>query len=912
MVIYSESQNKIDISGVKLERVIGMEKFVLHLNEVDKDSLPYVGGKGANLGEMTKAGFSVPQGFCVTISAYQAHLEKGTEMDRFLTELDHVHADSLEQIRILGQKIRKSIEHLSIPWEVQTAIVEAWQHYGMGKAYAVRSSATAEDLPGASFAGQQETYLNVRGLQQLLDSVRRCWASLFTDRAISYRAKNGFNHRQVFLSVVVQEMVFPAVSGIMFTADPITGNRKITSIDASFGLGEALVSGLVSADLYQVKGGQIIQKKISDKKIAIYPVPDGGTLTKDLSLEQQQSQALSDEQILRLAGLGREIEDHYGTEQDIEWCFENGEFYIVQSRPITSLYPLPKITDNRLHAFISMGHQQMMTDAISPLGISILRTMFPLGKSGSIGSESSSILEAGGHLFFDPTELLFLKPVKRMLPRLLRLIDERIGSAIGQLVHLPEFKHPADKHVKKAFYRTARTAFRTVLPGLFVKDYAAARQDISHFMNQRIQETERLLFEVSGTERISRLQENLGNLILSVIRKIAPYMFSGLASKVLTETLVRKWLGNDERVHILNKSLSGNVTSELGLMIGDLADIAREYPQVVEYLQRAEDNTFFDGLCQVQGGKAFVKEFEHFMRQYGMRCPGEIDIANTRWRESPTALVPSIISHIHSLAPGEHRDKFLQGEKEAQEAEKQIISDVRRTPGGSFKARILSRLIRNYRNLAGLREFPKYTIIRHFDIYKRAILDEASVLVKHGKLYRESEVFYLSLSELLAVKDGTLDGVIQKLIVHRIGQHQGNIKLIPPRVMTSDGEVITGERRDVKAPDGALIGTPVSSGMVEGFAKVVLRPEDAKLNSGEIMIAPFTDPGWTPLFHSAKGLVMEVGGMMTHGAVVAREYGIPAVASIDNATTILKDGSYIRIDGTHGYVQVLEDPTSLA
>ncbi|MDN3017982.1 phosphoenolpyruvate synthase [Paenibacillus sp. BSR1-1] len=889
-----------------------MKKFVLHLNEVDKESLPYVGGKGANLGEMTKAGFPVPQGFCVTISAYQAHVDKSKEMDQFFTELDHVHADSLEEIRMLGKKIRKSIEHLSIPWEVQTAIVEAWQHHGMEKAYAVRSSATAEDLPGASFAGQQETYLNVRGLQQLLDAVRCCWASLFTDRSISYRAKNGFDHRQVFQSVVVQEMVFPDVSGIMFTADPITGNRKVTSIDASFGLGEALVSGLVSADLYQVKGGQIIQKKISDKKIAIYPVPDGGTKTKDLSLEKQQSQALSDEQILRLAELGQKIEEHYGTEQDIEWCFVNGELYIVQSRPITSLYPIPKITDNRLHAFISMGHQQMMTDAISPLGISILRTMFPLGKSGSARLESSAVLEAGGHLFFDPTALLYLKPVRRMLPRLLRLIDERIGSAIGQLVLLPEFQHPADKHVKKAFYRTARIAIRTVLPGLFVKDYAAARHDISLFMNKRIQETERLLFEVSGADRISKLQENLGNLILSVIRKIAPYMFSGLASKVLTEALVRRWLGNDERVHLLNKSLTGNVTSELGLMIGDLADIAREHPQVVEYLQRAEDHTFFDGLSQIQGGDTFGKEFEHFMSKYGMRCPGEIDIANSRWRESPTALVPSIISHIHSLAPGEHRDKFLQGEIEAQEAEKQIIADVRRTPWGRFKARILSRLIRNYRNLAGLREFPKYTLIRHFDIYKRAILNEAKELVKHGKLYRESEVFYLSLSELLAVKEGTLDGGIQKLIVHRKWQHQGNRKLIPPRVMTSEGEIITGVRRDVKAPDGALIGTPVSSGVVEGFAKVVLRAEEAKLHSGEIMIAPFTDPGWTPLFHSAKGLVMEVGGMMTHGAVVAREYGIPAVAGIDHATRILKDGSYIRIDGTHGYVQVLEEPNSPA
>jgi len=384
-------------------------------------------------------------------------------------------------------------------------------------------------------------------------------------------------------------------------------------------------------------------------------------------------------------------------------------------------------------------------------------------------------------------------------------------------------------------------------------------------------------------------------------------MFSGIASKVLTEALVRKWLGNDERVHLLNKSLTGNVTSELGLMIGDLADIARTYPQLVHYLQSADD---LDGLDQVQGGDVFGKAFESFMSKYGMRCPGEIDIANVRWRENPMALVPSILSHIQTLAPGEHRDKFIQGEKEAQEAERKIVSDIRRTPGGMVKARIIAKLIRNYRNLAGLRELPKYTLIRHIDTYKRVIIEEARALVKNGKLYSESEVFFLSLSELLAIKEGTFDGSIQKLIISRKSQYQRNKKLTPPRVMTSDGEIVTGRQRDVIAPEGSLIGTPVSAGVVEGYAKVVLRPEEAQLKAGEIMIAPFTDPGWTPLFHSAKGLVMEVGGMMTHGAVVAREYGIPAVVGIDNATKILKNGSYIRVDGTHGYVQVLEEPKS--
>lgn len=884
-----------------------MGNFVLYFKEIDKASLPYVGGKGANLGEMTKAGIPVPQGFCVTTSAYRAFVETSSEMNNFLDQLEYISADDLDEIRLIGQRIREHLETLPIPGDIEAAVLEAWERTGQEKAYAVRSSATAEDLPTASFAGQQETYLNVLGREQLLDFIRRCWASLFTDRAIAYRAKNGFDQRHVFLSVVIQEMVFPDVSGIMFTADPISGNRNVTSIDASFGLGEALVSGLVSADLYQVRAGQIVQKKISKKEMAIYPVPEGGTVTKDLPREQQQVQALSDERITELAELGRKIEDHYGIEQDIEWCFADRRFYIVQSRPITSLYPVPRISDDRLHVFFSIGHQQMMTDAISPLGISLLRTLFPFGKSDTICSESPAVLEAGGHLFMDPTHLLYLKPARRILPRMLRNIDERIGSAIEEVVHSSEFQHPADKHLRKTVLRIVRTGARTVLPRFFTRDFIAARKTINLLVEQKVQESQRHLIEVSGAERIRRIRNNLGGLILSFIGNIGPYMFLGITSKMLTDALVKRWLGDDDRVHLLNKSLPGNVTSELGLMIGDLADVARQYPQVVEYLQKAKDSTFFDGLQQVPGGDVFGKAFERFMSKYGMRCPGEIDIAHSRWQESPTTLVPSIMSNIRTLAAGEHREKFVQGEKEAEEAVSGILLEVRKTTGGMFKAKFLSRLIRIYRNFAGLREHPKYLIIRHFGLYKRAILEEGRELAKDDVLCKETDVFYLSLSELLALEDGSFTGNVRQLIEDRKQQYVWNKKLKPPRVMTSEGEIITGTRREMNAPEGALIGTPVSAGVVEGYAKVVLRPEEANLNRGEIMIAPFTDPGWTPLFHSAKGLVMEVGGMMTHGAVVAREYGIPAIVGIDSATETIKDGQYIRVDGTQGYVQILRE-----
>lgn len=875
-----------------------MTKFVLYFNEIDKDSLPYVGGKGANLGEMTKADFPVPHGFCVTTSAYKAFVDTSDKMNQFLTKLEHVSADKLDEIRVLGQQIRNHLETLVMPREIEEAIIEAWEQNGHEKAYAVRSSATAEDLPGASFAGQQETYLNVLGQEQLLDSIRRCWASLFTDRAISYRAKNGFEHRQVFLSVVVQEMVFPDVSGIMFTADPISGNRTVTSIDASFGLGEALVSGLVSADLYQVQSDKIIQKKISSKKIAIISIPEGGTITRELTPNQQQAQALSDERIIELSKLGKKIENHYGTEQDVEWCLANGKFYIVQSRPITSLYPIPKFSDNQLHILVSMGHIQMMTDVMKPMAISVFSTMIPIA------------VEAGGRVFGDFTTPFGIKPLRKRIPQVLRRMDEQLGAALEEILQRPTTKI-SNKRIP--FGKIAPIAFsvvKIIVKNILFADPVARRNFVNQFIKDSVKQCQQNVFNTSMPSRIDAIKQNMKQEVFPALLKVAPNWVSGeLVSEIVKKSL-KKWLGDTESFHILSRSLPGNVTSELGLMIGDLADSARQNSLLLDYLQKATDADFYKGLREIPNSDSFRMKLEEFMRLYGMRCPGEIDISKSRWQETPTALVSAIMSHIRTMAPGEHRRKFHEAAREAEQVAKELIEQIGNEKG-SMQARIMRRLIHVYRNLGGLREHHKYLLIQYFNIYRQTILELAQEFVQSEVLSEISDVFYLTLDEVQALESGTFEKNAKQLIMERKQRDEVNKKLTPPRVMTSEGEIITGRRSVTNAPEGALIGTPVSSGVIEGYAKIVLHPEDANLNEGEIMIAPFTDPGWTPLFHSAKALVMEVGGMMTHGAVVAREYGIPSVVGIDKATKVIKNGDYIRVDGTQGYVQILDKPAQI-
>jgi len=315
-----------------------MSSFVLGFQDIDKTKLMVVGGKGANLGELSRIdGIRVPEGFCITTEAYKRMISQTPEFHDLLEQLSLLKVEDRERICEISKKIRSVIEGTGIAKEIDEAVTHFITKFGDKNAYAVRSSATAEDLPTASFAGQQDTYLNIIGKESILKHISKCWASLFTDRAVIYRMQNGFDHKKVHLSVVIQKMVFPQAAGIVFTADPVTSNRKVLSIDASFGLGEALVSGLVNADIYKVRNGKVIDKKISTKKLAMYALKDGGTKEQEIEPERQNRQALTDEQILQLERIGRKIEEHFGCPQDIEWCLVDDTFSIVQSRPILPL-----------------------------------------------------------------------------------------------------------------------------------------------------------------------------------------------------------------------------------------------------------------------------------------------------------------------------------------------------------------------------------------------------------------------------------------------------------------------------------------------------------------------------------------------------------------------------------------------
>ena len=876
-----------------------MSRYVFNFQEINESNPGLVGGKGWNLGQLFRIeGINVPDGFCITTEAYRTALKHNEEFTALVSQLAILKAEDRTQISEISAQIRGVIEGSKIAKEIESEIVRHLDALGAENAYAVRSSATAEDLPYASFAGQQDTYLNVKGREAILQSVKKCWASLFTDRAVIYRLRNGFDHRQVYLSVIIQRMVFPGASGVMFTADPATSNRKVLSINACFGLGEALVSGLVNADLFTVRDGRIIDKAVAHKKMGIYALKAGGTEERGIEPKEQHIQTLTDEQVLRLEQIGRKIEAYFACPQDIEWCLSGDRFYIVQSRPITTLFPVPEISDGKNHVFISFGHQQMMTDAIKPLGFFFI---------GSFLTFQPTMPQAGGRLFIDfSASLSSAIGRKQMVSWVSENGDLLMVNALSKVIQRKDFLKTLPRKLQgtdsfATFKGLLRIGFQMVK--ISRANDAALVPKLIERIDARIRGLQEKIPAVSGDELFDLILQDRKEFLAHTEREDAAAFIIGYQALKWLDKNMAKWLGDVKGCDVLSQSAPHNITSEMGLALLDVADVVRPYPAVIAYLEQADDNTFFEGLAGLPGGGAVHDSIQAYLKQYGMRCPGEIDITRPRWSEQPTALVPAILSNVRNLQPGAHKARVEQGRLEAEQKERELLARLERLPGGKRKARKTRRKISILRNFIGYREYPKYFCARHWQIYKQALMREAAVLVQKGVIQEREDVYYLSFEEFReVVHSGHLD---YSIIAARKEEYAAFEKMTPPRVMTSEGEVISGEYEAVDIPSGALAGMPASSGVIEGRARIVLRIEDANLEDGDILVTAFTDPSWTPLFLSIGGLVAEVGGLMTHGSTIAREYGLPAVVSVENATRLIEDGQRIRVNGTRGYVEIL-------
>lgn len=868
--------------------------YVLGFEEIDRTQVATVGGKGANLGELSRIeGIAVPEGFCVTTAAFQRVVAEIPAIDDRIDRLSQLEPEDRESIRVLSAQIRGAIEECAVPGDVAAAITGALGRLGAEKPCAVRSSATAEDLPTASFAGQQDTFLNVAGPEAVLRHISRCWGSLFTERAVTYRLRNGFDQRKVRMGVVVQRMVFPRAAGVLVTADPVTSNRKVVSVDAGFGLGEALVSGLVNPDVYTVRDGEVVSRTVATKRVAVQAAPGGGTRVEEIEPERQNRPVLTETQIVRLALLGRRIEAHFGSPQDIEWCLVDDEFRMVQSRPLTTLFPIPEADDDENHVYISVGHQQMMTDPMKPLGISLWQLTSP-----------APMRHAGGRLFVDATRGLATPATRAAMVEGFRKSDPLTGDALRTVLERDDFLPPgpdagtggplsgagptlieADPAVVTELIADSEASLETLKRDIGTK----SGPELVEFVLADIQELRRVLFHPRSQQVIK----------------------AGMEATWWLNDRLREWLGEKNPADTLAQSVPHNVTAEMGLALLDVADVIRPHPEVVAFLRHieatgAEGTGFLDELARLPGGAAARAAIDAYLDRYGMRCAGEIDITRPRWNEQPAALVPTIVNNIRSFEPGAGTRRFEDGRLQAERKAEELLERLRALPDGDRKAEETARMIDRVRTFSGYREYPKYGMVSRYWVYKQALSREAERLVRDRVLRAPDDIFFLTFEELREVV--RTHRASAELIHERREAFRSYGALTPPRVLTSDGETVTGAYRRADVPDGALPGMPVSAGTVEGRARVVSDMARADLEPGDILVTAYTDPSWTPLFVAITGLVTEVGGLMTHGAVIAREYGLPAVVGVENATRMIRDGQRIRVNGTDGYIEILSRP----
>lgn len=882
------------------------QSLILPFSAIRSADLPLVGGKGANLGELTHKGFPVPAGFCLTTTAFQQFITACPTANELYTLLDSVTATDLDTARQVGQHVRQTLLAVPIPAGVIAAVNTEWHKLGVDQPYAVRSSATAEDLPDASFAGQQDTYLNVIGEAALRDAVRRCWVSLFTDRAILYRVQHNFAHREVQLSVVVQQMVMSETSGILFTADPLTGHRHTATIDASFGLGEALVSGLVSPDAYRVdkRDLTILDKQIAEKQIAIFPEKGGGIRQVDLSPTQRAQTVLTDAQIIALVEMGTRIEAHYGSPQDIEWAMVGEHLYLLQARPITSLYPIDNLhaTDEGLAIFFSMGHQQMMTNAMSPLGLSTMRGFVPLGRTEGM-IESPMMRMSGGRLFTDLTQPLRHPILRRVVFNVMSQFDALAPETMRLAMQRPEFTHSHGLSVSlSAIGLPLRMAGR-VLSALWWEDLTGFVHRANGVLAENVQGMQQKLADALTPEAKVRASIDVMHAMFDVPLFWIPKFIAG----ELAHRLVGRLVGmvDPAGLEAYKLGLPGNVVTEMNLAIGDLAEIARRSTQLSGFFAQLDTNShaWLAQASKIAGSEAFFQAWDSFLAQYGTRGPSEIDLQAPRWYEEPLPILQVIASYLQKEA-GSHRQQHDRLVVARKAAVADLLGKAKRGLLGGLRARLVRRLIHVVHEGGVLREHHKFYAVQAMGFIKEAVKELAGQFTAEGQLAQADDIWFLSWPELLVLAGGGVpDGLAQ--IAERRADLARFAKMTPPLMITSDGETPVVRYHVADAPPGALVGNPVSPGVAEGWVRVIDDPQTETLDPGDILVAPFTDPGWTPLFINAGGLIMEVGGAMTHGSVVAREYGIPAIVGVRGATTALQTGQRVRVDGNRGVIEVL-------
>lgn len=904
-------------------------------------TLETAGGKGVNLALMTRAGFPVPPGFVVTTEAYREHVVRNHLDGVIASSLDDL-GEGIEAIDpaaldAASARIRAAFEGTTLATETREALHSAYADLGVRLAQesprvAVRSSATAEDLPDLSFAGQQDTFLGVHGDDALAAAVVACWSSLWTARAIGYRAKIRIDADDVALAVVVQFLVDARASGVLFTANPLTGARGETVIDATLGLGEALVSGLVEPDhIVADSSSGMVTARTRGAKGSVTRLTDLGSET--VESQERDLDALDDTDVRSLVELGRAVQAHYGTPQDIEWAFDSraAEPYLLQTRAVTSLYPIPpgSLLDGRdgrdLGIYASFGAVQGMLLPLTPLGQDAIRLFFDGGAKlfgADLDYADNPYVVTAGERLWIRLDLLLRHPIGHAIaPVFLGFVEPSVAKALEPFL-ATRHAAPSSRTDRRAIARTAaRLSVLVRRVPASVLDPAAARRTLDSAITGLLDDVAAREADASGfADPVLRLHARVTLMRTALVAgfpllgpRFGPMIMPGMA--LLNGIGVLAGVGRMGGPTLeLTRAVPGNPTTEMDLALWDVAVRVRQDGEVTAYIAETDVPTLAADYLHGRLPATAQGALADFLERYGMRGVAEIDFGRPRWREAPDDVVATLKAYVSMSDPSTAPDAlFRRGLTAADRAAEELVHEARRAPAGPIRARVVQALTGRIRTLIAARELPKFTIVRIFGIVRSGLLASGDDLVAAGMLERADDIVFLHLAELehLAVdwRAGSVDGTsLRDLVAHRRAVYEReSARTRVPRLLLGDGRAIYEGVGDTSGAD--IVGSPVSPGVADGIVHVIRDPSREHLAPGEVLVCVGTDPGWTPLFLSACALVTEVGGMMTHGSVVAREYGIPAVVGVHEATTRLRTGERVRIDGSAGTITRLSEPS---
>ncbi|MFC4395561.1 PEP/pyruvate-binding domain-containing protein [Arthrobacter sedimenti] len=882
---------------------------VADLKDLAAASLATVGGKALNLGRLAAAGFPVPRGFCLTTDAYRLAVPEEMDaiaarlggMNGFDQEEQHDGGRGLpdEERNQLARSARETMAAAPIPPEVEAAITDAYTAMGGGPV-AVRSSATSEDLPFASFAGQQDSFMDVVGPDAVVQAVRNCWASLWTDRAVAYRAANRISQREVSLAVVIQRMVPAVTAGVLFTANPVTGTRTQTVINASAGPGQAVVSGAVNPDHFVLDSasGQVLQRP-----------QDGGP-------------ALTDAKPRELVSLGNAAQKLLAAPQDVEWVIDGGgKAWLTQSRPITTLYPLPgeatpgPAADAQTHAYLCATLLQGLTRPITPMGLSVLGIMRNTKGPWKYASP-------GLRLYVDLTPVMRNKYGRRWLLRMLPLADGRSAAVFPALLEDPRFSvvrstpgrrgRTRRRGAPAAGGKTKPVAGISSLWTIVALFPAMARAVLrpeaelrrARRYKKQLETLLKLAEPATPEQRLQHAEGVLGSTVDGIIESSLPGPSAGYVMLAAARRLLRG-IARPRELEAVLRGLPHNVTTEMDLELWRLAVGVGQDPDARYMFMELRPDQLAARYRAGTLPRIAQESLRGFLARYGHRAVAEIDLGVPRWAEEPDHLLGMVTNYLRVQDPEQAPDRqFARAADHADERVRELVGKA--TARSRLRGQLVALCLRRVRQLSGLRELPKFYIVLVMAEMHRQLDAIGGELAKTGSIAAAGDVFFLDFDELRVALRGA---DLRKLVADRRRMYDVELRRRHvPRLLLSDGtdvEAAVAARTAALSQAAAvdrLTGTPASAGTATGRARVILDPVGAHVEPGEILVAPSTDPGWTPLFMTAGALVMEMGGVISHGAVVAREYGIPAVVGVADATTQLRDGQVVTVDGATGTV----------